>query len=309
MTARTNTRAIDHLADVLVEDILSTPAEELLAEVAEDYGNPRALVDTFDKIAQRARATHNRIGGALPATAIGAVGSPSLRKFKTAGGLKSFWQDAIPSALEAIFPNRLVMIGVSSACVASLAFIVAAPMLSEWLHEQRNGGVEIFDGSSTAPQVSGKPGDGAGVTRGLPSLAPPTSPAVPSIRDLPVLDLPSEAGGTAPPAAGRDPSTANPVQPSADAPRVATASGPAADSYVVQLSTQRTMPSAEAFLRNFQAKYAKELGDRKTVIRRADPGANSAYLALVGPFGSADEANRFCSSLKAAGGQCTVQKE
>ena len=30
--------------------------------------------------------------------------------------------------------------------------------------------------------------------------------------------------------------------------------------------------------------------------------------AMVGPFGSSDEAGRFCSSLKAAGGQCIIQK-
>jgi hypothetical protein len=29
---------------------------------------------------------------------------------------------------------------------------------------------------------------------------------------------------------------------------------------------------------------------------------------MVGPFGSPGEADQFCSSLKAAGGQCIVQK-
>jgi hypothetical protein len=30
---------------------------------------------------------------------------------------------------------------------------------------------------------------------------------------------------------------------------------------------------------------------------------------MVGPFGSASDADQFCSGLKAAGGQCIVQKD
>ena len=41
----------------------------------------------------------------------------------------------------------------------------------------------------------------------------------------------------------------------------------------------------------------------------ADPGAKGVfYRAVVGPFASSGEANSFCSGLKAAGGQCIVQK-
>ena len=32
------------------------------------------------------------------------------------------------------------------------------------------------------------------------------------------------------------------------------------------------------------------------------------YRAMVGPFGSPDEAAQFCGSLKTAGGQCVVQR-
>ena len=42
---------------------------------------------------------------------------------------------------------------------------------------------------------------------------------------------------------------------------------------------------------------------------RADLGDKGVfYRAMVGPFGSQDEAAQFCGSLKTAGGQCVVQR-
>jgi hypothetical protein len=46
--------ALDNLADALTEDILNTPDDELLCEVEEDYGDPRALANKFDQILERA---------------------------------------------------------------------------------------------------------------------------------------------------------------------------------------------------------------------------------------------------------------
>ena len=46
--------ALDNLADALIEDILNTPGDELLREVEEDYGDPRALANKFDQILERA---------------------------------------------------------------------------------------------------------------------------------------------------------------------------------------------------------------------------------------------------------------
>jgi cell division protein FtsN len=45
------------------------------------------------------------------------------------------------------------------------------------------------------------------------------------------------------------------------------------------------------------------------VIRRAELGDKGVYYrAMVGPFTSVEQATELCSSLKAAGGQCVVQK-
>ena len=47
----------------------------------------------------------------------------------------------------------------------------------------------------------------------------------------------------------------------------------------------------------------------KFVFRRADLGDKGIfYRALVGPFATAEQANTFCSNLKAAGGNCFTQR-
>ena len=78
--------------------------------------------------------------------------------------------------------------------------------------------------------------------------------------------------------------------------------------YVVQISSQRSEADAQASFRGLQAKYS-QLRNRQPIIRRVDLGAKGTfYRAMVGPFGSSGEANEFCGSLKAAGGQCLIQR-
>jgi hypothetical protein len=61
--------ALDNLADALTQDILDTPDNELLREVEEDYGDPRALANKFDQILDRTEkqvsGTSRRTGGRL----------------------------------------------------------------------------------------------------------------------------------------------------------------------------------------------------------------------------------------------------
>jgi murein DD-endopeptidase MepM/ murein hydrolase activator NlpD len=60
MSANTNlealsrSEALQRLADALSDDILNTPAEKLISEVAEDHGDGRAFAKTFDRILTRA---------------------------------------------------------------------------------------------------------------------------------------------------------------------------------------------------------------------------------------------------------------
>jgi hypothetical protein len=93
-------------------------------------------------------------------------------------------------------------------------------------------------------------------------------------------------------------------------PRLASAAATATGAYVVQLSSQKSETEAQASFRSLQAKFPKELGDRDAIVRRADLGPTKGvyYRVMVGPFGSAGEADQFCSGFKAAGGQCIVPK-
>jgi len=82
-----------------------------------------------------------------------------------------------------------------------------------------------------------------------------------------------------------------------------------AGGYAVQVTSQHSEADAQASFKALQSKFPTQLGSRQAIIRRADLGAKGVYYrALVGPFGSADEAAGLCSSLKAAGGNCIVQR-
>lgn len=87
---------------------------------------------------------------------------------------------------------------------------------------------------------------------------------------------------------------------------VATNSGDSA--YAVQVTSQRSEADAQSSFQALQAKYPNVLGNRQAMIRRADLGDKGTYYRAQVPFGSQGEASEFCASLKAAGGQCVVQR-
>jgi hypothetical protein len=79
--------------------------------------------------------------------------------------------------------------------------------------------------------------------------------------------------------------------------------------YVVQVSSQRSEADAQASYKALQGKFPSVLGSRAPLIKRADLGDKGVYYrAMVGPFGSSEEAAQVCGNLKTAGGQCVVQK-
>lgn len=97
--------------------------------------------------------------------------------------------------------------------------------------------------------------------------------------------------------------TANPVQ---TAPPPAASSG---GGYVVQVSSQRSEADAQASFKALQSKFPTVLGSQSPLIKRADLGDKGVYYrAMVGPFGSSEEASQFCGNLKTAGGQCVIQR-
>ena len=79
--------------------------------------------------------------------------------------------------------------------------------------------------------------------------------------------------------------------------------------YAVQVTSEHSESRAQASFRALQAKHPSQLSGREPIIRRADLGvAGIYYRALVGPFSSAEKAAKLCSGLKAAGGDCVIQK-
>jgi hypothetical protein len=186
----------------------------------------------------------------------------------------------------------------------------------------------------------------ATATAPAPPLAPPTRMAAPApvTQAAPppgVASSPPVAANPVPPpprqterravapvqhtaasASGNAPLSLNRAAPAARAPTrtaavaapapIARAAKPAAaagGSYAVQVSSQRSEAGAQAAFRSLQAKYPNQLGGRQALIHKVELGAKGTYYrAMVGPFANANEAGEVCSGLKAAGGQCIVQK-
>jgi len=94
-----------------------------------------------------------------------------------------------------------------------------------------------------------------------------------------------------------------------EAPTAPVATAPAAGGYAVQVTSQRSEAEAQTEFKSLQAKFPGQLGNRQPIIHRADLGEKGTfYRALVGPFASSEAAAAMCSKLKAAGGNCIVQK-
>ena len=122
------------------------------------------------------------------------------------------------------------------------------------------------------------------------------------------LSIVPDQNGAAPPPARTRTALARPAEISST--ERAAAPPAAGGGYAVQVTSQRSEADAQAEFRTLRAKYPSQLGSRAPIIRRADLGAKGVYYrALVGPFASADQAAALCSSLKAAGGSCLVQRD
>jgi hypothetical protein len=135
--------------------------------------------------------------------------------------------------------------------------------------------------------------------------APPVRQAVPVPGSNAPLSLnPNAAPARVAPAPAAPTRTASLPPPAAASS--ANAGGPG--SYV-QVSSQRSESEAQVAFRALQAKFPSQLGSRQTLVHKVDLGAKGTYYrAMVGPFATANEAAELCSSLKAAGGQCLVQR-
>jgi hypothetical protein len=169
--------------------------------------------------------------------------------------------------------------------------------------------------AAAAPPPAAKPAPAARAAATPPAAAPRATASAAnanaSTANAPLSLSPQAAAQTAPaPAPIAEPRTRvaanNPVQIAPSASPSAAASG---GGYLVQVSSQRNESDAQASYRVLQGKFPAVLGSRTPLIKKADLGEKGIYYrAMVGPFGSPDEASQFCGSLKTAGGQCVVQR-
>ncbi|HYC18699.1 MAG TPA: SPOR domain-containing protein [Pseudolabrys sp.] len=147
---------------------------------------------------------------------------------------------------------------------------------------------------SAAPSRQAAPASGSSPL----SLSPDAAPARAAAR----------APAPAAPAPARTAAVAAPAQ-MAPAPAPAASGNAGGPGSYVQVSSQRSEAEAQAAFRSLQAKYPDQLGGRQPMIYKVDLGSKGTYYrAMVGPFTNASEAGDLCSSLKAAGGQCLIQK-
>jgi hypothetical protein len=126
---------MDHLADALVEDILATPPEVLLAESAEDYGDPRALAAEFDRIVT---SNASPVGAVtLPHVPAGGVSQRAADPSRWRVGFERLWQTLLAAG-----DGRLTPWGAPIAAVCLLALVALSVMAA--LHWERRGSSEEF---------------------------------------------------------------------------------------------------------------------------------------------------------------------
>lgn len=154
--------------------------------------------------------------------------------------------------------------------------------------------------ASAAPQVPAAAG-GAEPRKIRTVAVRPDQPVVAPVSAPPAPETASAASAPVPLAPDSQTRTAS-INPSASLPA-------ATGGYLVQVSSQRSDADARSSFRILQGKFPTVLGNHAPVIKRADLGAKGVhYRAMVGPFGSQDQASQFCGNLKAAGGECFVQR-
>jgi hypothetical protein len=159
--------------------------------------------------------------------------------------------------------------------------------------------------TATVPPPGGK-STTAPKTAAPAQVAPRSAPSSANASANSPLSLSPQGAEAAPATEPRSRVAAtNPIQ-TAPAPANPAASGGA---FLVQVSSQPSEAVAQSSFRALQSKFPSVLGSQTPVIKRADLGEKGVvYRAMVGPFGTRDEAVQFCESLKSAGGQCFVPK-
>jgi len=159
----------------------------------------------------------------------------------------------------------------------------------------------------------GQSGDADAAATAAPPSAPravasrptaaPKPLAAPRGGNAPLSIVPSQ-GDTAAPARTRTAVARSAASSAAAEPATSAGGG-----YSVQVSSQRSEAEAQSAYHGLQAKYPSQLGGHASTVRQVNLGDKGVfYRTLVGPYASLEQAAQMCSSLKAAGGSCIVQR-
>lgn len=293
-------RALD-VADFEIDDVLSTPGDRLMAEVADDFGDRGALAAEFDAIALALlsgtrRDAADRATGVAAASAGGAVAA-ARRLTPTFPSPESALRRAMTAAAQRVAAPLRSRAGLAALATLML-FAVLVPEVYPLL-------LPVPD-RRPAPSVEAVPAEPA---------SPPPPPAARGAAPPADSPAPAAAEQDAAPAPSVSPSpetaSATPEPPGAAKPvtpgRQRRADAPApSGGFVVQLSLAGSEARARSSFRTLTSKYPL-LKDHEPLVRRTgDERRGAAYALEVGPFASAQEADRLCARLKAAGGDCSV---
>jgi hypothetical protein len=150
--------ALDNLADALTEDILNTPDHELLREVEEDYGDPRALANKFDQILERAekQVFGTARSAASPQVRSSVLDLPISLPDKTTRWVKGIFGrgSRLSEFLSSLRPRTLAW----SATAAAVAILVQAAVITALLvkEQERPMQATFAPAAETAasPQIS-----------------------------------------------------------------------------------------------------------------------------------------------------------
>src|SRR5262249_36622061 len=161
--------ALFNLADAMAEDILNAPDDEVLREVEEDAGHPRALANKFDQILERAE---NQLFGtarsaASPQVRSSVLGLPISLPDATIRWVKGIFDlgSRLSEFLSSLRPRTLAW----SASAAAVVILVQAAVITTVLVKEQVASFEPSPAEEFAPPVAMAPGL-------VPIPLPPSSP-------------------------------------------------------------------------------------------------------------------------------------
>ena len=308
-----------NVADFKIDDILNVPGDQLLAEVAEDFGDPAFLAAQFDSIALSARSSDD-IGRVnrpeatvrLPA----APGMVSVRAFPQSP--RTSFSGATPAQWPVVLSRRRVFFGTFAALllVAVLAHGIYPLLLTR--SPDRITSVAQHEPpapASSPPLPEGHPAGSAVAPAHV--LQQPSS----AERSRTVPDVSENAAGLAPDRQA-SPLPGASFAPRARAPQVV-AAPPAAGrtlpaakpraterhGFFVELSAPNSEPEALSTLRALKSKYTVLKGYELEIRPKDERERGLNYTVQVGPFGSQNDAEELCKQLRTAGGICLVTRD